>query len=202
MIDELFKAKYTEKNADFFDLIEHFCPTTSDIALKNLILQVYRFASSMPYPKKWLDKCANSFDIEKTDDISDTVWGSFIKKKLKTDTTQITEILSRCIALCEKEDISYPKISDLASRAEMSAKLIDSDITRLYAYMSSEKIPNFTNTDAKKTAPDTITNIKVLLNSSRNRDAAEQLELQFEMWKVFLEIMKNYVLIGDVEKKA
>ena len=56
--------------------------------------------------------------------------------------------------------------------------------------------------DAKKTAPDTITNIKVLLNSSRNRDAAEQLELQFDMWKVFLAIMKNYVLIGDVEKKA
>ncbi|MBO5561806.1 MAG: helicase-exonuclease AddAB subunit AddA [Firmicutes bacterium] len=156
VIDELFKAKYAEKNADFFDLIEHFCPTTSDIALKNLILQVYRFASSMPYPKKWLDKCANSFDIEKTDDISDTVWGSFIKKKLKTDTAQITEILSRCIALCEKEDISYPKISDLAARAEISAKLIDSDITRLYAYMSSEKIPNFTNTDAKKTASGTL----------------------------------------------
>ncbi|MBQ7159455.1 MAG: hypothetical protein IJS09_08570 [Treponema sp.] len=57
-------------------------------------------------------------------------------------------------------------------------------------------------TDSKKTSPDTITNIKVLLNSSRNRDAAEQLELHFEMWKVFLEIMKNYVLIGDVEKKA
>ena len=56
--------------------------------------------------------------------------------------------------------------------------------------------------DSKKSAPDTITNIKVLLNSSRNRDAAEQLELQFEMWKVFLEIMRNYVLIGDVEKKA
>ena len=56
--------------------------------------------------------------------------------------------------------------------------------------------------DAKKTAPDTITNIKVLLNSSRNRDAAEQLELQFEMWNVFLAIMKNYVLIGDMEKKA
>ena len=56
--------------------------------------------------------------------------------------------------------------------------------------------------DAKKTAPDTISNIKVLLNSSRNRDASEQLELQFEMWNVFLNVMKNYVLIGDVEKKA
>ena len=56
--------------------------------------------------------------------------------------------------------------------------------------------------DSKKSAPDTITNIKVLLNSSRNRDAFEQLELQFESWEIFLEIMKNYVVVGEVEKKA
>ena len=47
-----------------------------------------------------------------------------------------------------------------------------------------------------------ITNIKVLLNSSRNREASEMLDTQFDAWKLFLEVMKNYVIISSAEKKA
>lgn len=56
--------------------------------------------------------------------------------------------------------------------------------------------------DAKKSKADAITNIRVLLNSSRNREAAETLDQQFDSWKLFLEVMKNYVIIGSTEKKA
>ena len=151
VIDELFAAKYAEENADFFDLIEHFCTTTKDKGLKDLILQVYRFASSMPYPKKWLCECSSKFGIEDVNDIKNTVWGSFIAKKLKADAEQISELLSRCTALCEKEGISYPKIIDFVLLAEKTEELIDTDMLGLYGFMSAEKVPNFTNTDAKKT---------------------------------------------------
>ena len=55
--------------------------------------------------------------------------------------------------------------------------------------------------ESKKPSSDVISNLKVLLISSRNRDNAEKLESQHEQWKVFLEIMKNYVIIGSVDKK-
>ncbi|MBQ6555119.1 MAG: helicase-exonuclease AddAB subunit AddA, partial [Firmicutes bacterium] len=150
VLDELFKAKYAEENTDFFDLIEHFCTTTSDKSLKDLVLQVYRFSASMPYPEKWLAECANKFDIEHISDIKETVWGSFISDKLKTDIEQIRELLSRCTNLCEKEDISYPKVVDFVLRTEETASLIDTNMLGLYGFMSAEKVPNFTNTDAKK----------------------------------------------------
>ena len=55
--------------------------------------------------------------------------------------------------------------------------------------------------DSKKTKPDIVSNIKVLLTSTRNRESTTQLEQNFESWVLFLEIMKNYAIIGEIEKK-
>lgn len=56
--------------------------------------------------------------------------------------------------------------------------------------------------DAKKAKSDVIMNIKMLVNSSGNREKAYLLEKQYDSWKRFLEIMKNYAIIGDIEKKS
>ncbi len=52
--------------------------------------------------------------------------------------------------------------------------------------------------DSKKSKSDMISNIKVLLGSSRNRDGSGILEKQHESWAVFLKIMKNYAIIGEI----
>ncbi|WP_191013515.1 DUF5312 family protein [Treponema zioleckii] len=54
--------------------------------------------------------------------------------------------------------------------------------------------------DAKKSKSEMISNIKVLMSSTRNRDGSGILEQQYEQWKTFLKIMKNYAIIGDIEK--
>ena len=55
--------------------------------------------------------------------------------------------------------------------------------------------------DSKKVKPDLCSNIKVLLGSSRNRENSNLLETQIEKWAIFLEIMKNYAIVGEVERK-
>ena len=55
--------------------------------------------------------------------------------------------------------------------------------------------------ESKKANSDTISNLKVLTLSSRNRDNTEILEKQYGLWTIFLEIMKNYVIITNIEKK-
>jgi hypothetical protein len=53
--------------------------------------------------------------------------------------------------------------------------------------------------DAKKSKPTLIQNVKVLLSSTRNRDGSGILEQQHPAWKIFLKIMKNYAIIGELE---
>lgn len=55
--------------------------------------------------------------------------------------------------------------------------------------------------ESKKPSSDEIANLKVLTMSSRNRDNFETMEAQTDQWKIFLDIMKNYVIIGSIEKK-
>lgn len=55
--------------------------------------------------------------------------------------------------------------------------------------------------DSKKSKSDMVSNIKVLLTSARNHDGAGMIEQQYENWKLFLKIMKNYAIIGDIEKR-
>ena len=54
--------------------------------------------------------------------------------------------------------------------------------------------------DSKKSKSDMVSNIKVLLSSARNHDGASMIEQQQENWKLFLKIMKNYAIIGEIEK--
>lgn len=53
--------------------------------------------------------------------------------------------------------------------------------------------------DSKKSKPALISNIKVLLSSTRNRDGSGAIEQQHKSWKTFLKVMKNYAIIGELE---
>lgn len=50
--------------------------------------------------------------------------------------------------------------------------------------------------DSKKPTCEIISNLKVLMTSSRNRDNSDLLEQQFPKWEIFFEIMKNYAIIS------
>ena len=45
-----------------------------------------------------------------------------------------------------------------------------------------------------------VSNIKVLFSSARNLDGAGTIEQQYDNWKLFLKIMKNYAIIGEIDK--
>ncbi len=51
--------------------------------------------------------------------------------------------------------------------------------------------------DARKPSSEIISNLKVLMMSSRNKDNTNLLEQQYPGWKIFFDIMKNYAIIGN-----
>ena len=55
--------------------------------------------------------------------------------------------------------------------------------------------------DAKKPSCEIVSNLKVLMISSRNRDNTDFLENTYDKWKAFFEIMRNYAIITAAEKK-
>ncbi len=53
--------------------------------------------------------------------------------------------------------------------------------------------------DSKKGSPELVSNIKMVLYSTRNKEYTSLLENQFQYWQKFIEFMKNYVVFTDKE---
>lgn len=77
---------------------------------------------------------------------------------------------------------------------EQASKIISREINTLYRV--SNHITGLLQ-DAKKPTSEIISNLKVLMMSSRNRDNTDIMEEQFPRWQIFFEIMKNYAIISN-----
>lgn len=85
-------------------------------------------------------------------------------------------------------------VDSINNDAHETLQLIVSNLVSLYRLLG-ELLQ-----DAKKPSSELISNLKVLMMSSRNREYTNFLEANYGNWNIFFQIMKNYVIInnGDV----
>lgn len=87
VLEEVFDSLYEEKNQDFIKLIDTYCNYRSDENLKDIVLKIYRYIQSMPYPEEWLEKEIERFNLNLEEDFSETIWGKIIIKEIKEEVT-------------------------------------------------------------------------------------------------------------------
>ena len=84
VLDDLFEQKYTENDKDFIELLENYTNYRGDEALQELVLKIYKFIQSSPFPIKWLQEKLELLKIENKD-ISKTIWGELIIQTVEED---------------------------------------------------------------------------------------------------------------------
>lgn len=86
-IEDIFEAKYEEENEDFTKLINTYTSYRDDTPLKELILKIYSYIQSNPFPEKWLNEKIEMFnlkdDLEK--DFANTPWGEELLKEINDE---------------------------------------------------------------------------------------------------------------------
>ena len=87
IIEEIFEKKYEEQDKNFLQLINIYTSYRDDTPLKELILKIYTYIQSNPFPKKWLEEKIELFNIgEKLqEDFSKTIWGKELIKELNEE---------------------------------------------------------------------------------------------------------------------
>ena len=84
VLDDLFEQKYTENDKDFIELLENYTNYRGDEALQELVLKIYKFIQSSPFPIKWLQEKLELLKIEYKD-IFQTIWGDLIIQAVEDD---------------------------------------------------------------------------------------------------------------------
>ena len=102
VLEELFEEKYENKDEDFIKLINTYTGYRDDTPLKELILTIYKYTQSNPYPEKWLEEKIEMFNIETGNlkDFSETTWGKILITQIKEIVDDGVEQLKREVINC------------------------------------------------------------------------------------------------------
>ena len=127
VLDELFEDKYEEQNADFQKLIKTYTSYRDDTPLKDLILKIFSYISSNPYPRQWLTDAVEKFNIQKDTEFAQTEWGKILVEEIREeliDDISILESEARKLSV-ESELLVYQKIleSDIQELQTLNSNL-------------------------------------------------------------------------------
>ncbi|MDR2898657.1 MAG: DUF5312 family protein [Spirochaetaceae bacterium] len=103
--------------------------------------------------------------------------------------------LKHCIQNSRAGNEFHRKAEEMVNHINQQAKaLVQSEAKHFYEL--SVKIAELIN-DSKKPTPEYIANIRMLVSTTKNREKFESIEKQQPFMLKFLEIMKNYAIIGS-----
>ena len=224
LMDERYEAvNDDDDNIPFENLVDIFGGTRNDEGLKSLVMQIYSFISSSPFPDEWLREQLNKFSEENLQkcesDFRYTIWGYSIFKKLECE---IAEVLLKCrqsIELCDDEFSLYLKGINGIYEFYMNLKSIILDGTwdtvyTLFSGFTPERLPNKpkncdeeTNKlikdmyDELKNITDDYKKIYFLYSSTENlKDIKDSGGLLRDLCDMVLEFSKEYNRAKAVKK--
>lgn len=79
VLEEVFENKYINMDEDFLKLIDIYTGYRGDETLKEIILEIYKYIQSSPFPEEWIKEKVEMFNIKDTNkDFSQTIWGKIL----------------------------------------------------------------------------------------------------------------------------
>ena len=129
IIEELFEDKYEAENESFLNLIEAYSGTRDDEKVKEIVLDLYRFAMSGPWPEKWLREKAEAFNIQSKDELSETEWVKVLTENLELEIRALISMLEKAIEICNEVEGLEPYLENL-DMDMMSLKSIEESLNK------------------------------------------------------------------------
>ena len=83
-LEDTLESLYIENSPEFNNLVENYAGYKDDDDLKSLILKIYDFIQSAPFPEDWLREKEKIF-LEKEEDFSKTKWGKILIKNFNDE---------------------------------------------------------------------------------------------------------------------
>ena len=230
VIEEIFEQKYEDENEDFIKLLSTYTSYRDDTPLKDIILKIYSYIQSNPFPKQWLESKVEMFNLKDklNEDFSKTPWGEVLLE-------DIDDELIDCISTLKdvEESLQYEPelekylqtIQDDIDKLQLLRKGLESwdkafDIYQTLSFMTwpRKKIDSDIKDQAKIVRDDVKKKLtrkldKILISNSKeaNQDIYDMYTTLVKLKNIILEFSiefskrkreKNIVDFNDVEHFA
>ena len=114
-LEELIESKYEPENCteDFLSLVECYGGSKDDNKLMDLVLTIYDFVQSHPWPDIWLRDAIEAFNAAEDTDFGDTKWAEVLMKSISMELAGLQCLLEDTIKAAEREEGLSPYINTL-----------------------------------------------------------------------------------------
>lgn len=127
VIEEVFEKRYQEgETSGFTNLVDTYGGQRDDGKLQGLVLELYRFSSSNPWPREWLKGLASSFDVSPEQSLDELVWVKDIKEQIARETASALRILKEASELAGRPGGPSIYASSLSQDIQMIIELLGS----------------------------------------------------------------------------
>lgn len=107
-LEELFEEVYTEESCHegYFELLDCYGGNRDDRAIQEMVLGLYEYVQSAPWPEEWLSNSVERFHIPEGTDLAETVWGKVIFHSLALELQGLRQMMCRALeAIADCEDL-------------------------------------------------------------------------------------------------
>lgn len=115
VIEILFEEKYDQEDTEFTSLVEAFSTYKNDDNLKELIINMYNFIMSGPWPENWLKENAEAFNIETMEKLNNSKWVLVLKNSIKVEIEGYIKMLEKAIEIINLTDGLEPYLETFSN---------------------------------------------------------------------------------------
>ncbi len=185
---ELLEQEYSEATESFQNFTEVFATGKTDDELIELILKLYEFSMSNPWPKEWLEQCANTYQVETAEDLQKSEWMGKLWIDVEYALTQAEQLNHRFYQLTTDSDGPY-MYEDMAVTDRIYIEGIRKLVKSRDFDGCCEKLGNYKYAVLSRKKDETV--------SPAKRELAKQLR---DDYKGILSDLKKRYFYGDTEQ--
>lgn len=155
VLGRVLEQNYEEPSEAFSDFVEGYASGRTDAALNEMILQLYEFSRSYPWPEKWLDSFVGAYRIETREELDRAEWLAPLTENICFVLKDCEQLLKQALAITQQDDgpdmyekavqsdlEKYEGLSKLTSFCELSGALSDIKYDRLASSRGFEGDPD------------------------------------------------------------
>ena len=140
VLEELFEDKYENDDKEFLDLVEAYSDSKSDDKLKDIVLDLYKFSMSGPWPQRWLRDKSEEFNINTIEELDKSSWMKVFIENLVIELQGLIIMEENSLELCEETSGLEPYIDtfrDDITMLRMIYEHLGAGVEEIYNRLSS-----------------------------------------------------------------
>lgn len=216
VLEDLLEQYYEEGKEEFLDFTQNFASGKTDTGIEELVLKLYSFSMSYPWPEDWIEEKRQAFAITSLAQMEQTEWMKSLISNIRTIMDDMKQRCFEAIQVCEEANGPSAYLPALRNDMELLDSL--SGANNYEGYYNAFAEFTFARLSGKKeegVTPEKKEQVKAIRDEVKNalkdlknnyffqppEEMLQDIQAMEKPMKVLLELTKDFVT-AFAERKA